>query len=537
MNMKNGAFLILIFLAISAPLAAQTEEPIKESVSVVNVEVPVRVFAGGQSVSGLGKSDFAIFEDGKPQQINGFYAFHKKISADNTVTGETSAQPAFAGRYFILVFRTYEYNEQLQRGLQYLFDNIFRPQDQLLVMANNRILAISQLSAEADAQSKIQELLSAESLAARNLMLNYLHSIEQSLNMTQFRMKLKMRADTKMSKDDLSPDYLTNFLQSYLKAWQDFKRRFLSLDLDRFYYFSQHLEHVKKEKWVLNFYQLEQFPQIALGSEIERLLRTYVGTLEESENPTLIAQGRIIEKLLQTIDMEMKVTKDFPAEEASKLFYKVNATFHSFFMRSFFDSGNPDLEFKSVATDMENSLRSLTETTGGSLTASNRIDEALASVSEKIDDYYVLTYEPANANKIGKIKVTVGDNKYKVLYDNNIRADYINEYLKKKAVENPSVKITELSFQDRKLSLVISDFSLVKVKGETTGVLLVRIRIKDAQGQSFFDQGKSLQTARKTFSLALSFNSLPPGKYDIIIDVLDQVSNKTCTEVIQPLIQ
>ncbi|MFH2108706.1 MAG: hypothetical protein ABII93_08570 [Chrysiogenia bacterium] len=530
MNCKNASLAFLFCLAALSPLAGQSEEPIKEAVSVVNVEVPVRVFANGQSVSGLGKDDFEISEDGKAQRINGFYFFHKKInSSPAAAEGSSPAQPP-AGRYFVLIFRTYSSNEELEKGLLYLFDKVLRPQDQIFVMANNRTLMFEQLGADAGAQGKIFELLRSESQNARNQMLNFVRSIEQSLNMNKFRMAIGGRAA-------LSADYLTNFLDSYLRAWQEFKRRYLSLEIDKFYYFSRHLEKVKKEKWVLNFYQLEQFPQIAFGGDIERQLRDYIGLLAADNNPTVKSQGRNIERLLRTIDREMNVAENFPAEEVSKLFYKVNATFHSFFMRVFHDTDSSETQFRSVATDIENSLRALTEATGGTLTASNDIDTALASVSEKNDDYYVLTYEPASAKKIGKIKVRVKGKRYDVLYDNNIRADYINEYLRKKELETPSVKVSELSFSAKKLAFVISDYSLAKIQGETSGMLGVRIRIRDDQQRSVFDQSRNLKADKKTLSLNLSFSSLAAGKYDIIIDVLDQVSGKTCTEVIQPLVR
>jgi VWFA-related protein len=530
MNRKIASFALLFFLILFASLSAQTEEPIKETVSVINVEVPVRVFSDGQSVPGLAREDFQVFEDGKPQVINGFHVFHKKINAAPETAEPAAPAQQPAGRYFVLIFRTYSCSEELEKGLQYLFDNVLRPQDQVLVMAGSRSLMFERLASDPEAHVKVLELVRSESRSAHNRTLNYLRSIEQNLNITQFRMKLKSRGN-------MNPDYLHEFLKSYLQAWQDFKRRYLTLELDKFYYFSRHLERIRKEKWVLNFYQLEQFPQIALGSDIEREINTYISNMEESQSPTLIAQGRILRKLQQSIEMEMKVTRDFPAEEASKLFYKVNATFHSFFMRAFYDAGNPELEFHSVASDIENSLRSLTEATGGTLVSSNDIETSLASIGEKADDYYLLTYEPTNAKKIGKIKVTVKDKKYKVLYDNNIRADYINEYLKKRDRENPSVKITELSFQKKKLSFVIRDFSLARIKGETAGLLMVRIRIMNDREQSLFDQSKSLKSAKKTFSLSLDFDFLASGKYDIIVDVLDQVSGKNCSEVIQPLVE
>jgi hypothetical protein len=386
------------------------------------------------------------------------------------------------------------------------------------------------LAADGAAQEKILALLRSESLEARNRMMSFVRSIEQSLDMNKFRMSLGGRAQ-------LGPDYLMNFLDSYLRAWQEFRRRYLALEIDKFYYFSRHLEKVRKEKWVLNFYQLEQFPQIAFGGEIERQLRTYIGELSSSDNATTKVQARTIERLLQSIEREMKVAEDFPAEEASKLFYKVNATFHSFFMRVFHDADDSEMEFRSVATDIENSLRSLTEATGGTLAASNDVAASLAAVSEKADDVYILTYEPANPKKVGKIKVSVKGKKYKVLFDDNIRADYISEYLQKKEAENPALKIQELSFKDGKLSFAVSAFSMAKVKGETTGVLSVRIRVLAAAQQSVFDQTKNLFADKKKISLSLGFGSLAPGKYDIIVDVLDQVSGKTCTEVIQPTLE
>ena len=229
MKSLRCAVAFLACLAFSGVLAAQAEEPIKESVSVINVEVPVRVFFEGQSVPGLEKTDFQISEDGKPQQINGFYVFHKKISADSAVAAEPSSVQA-PGRYFVLIFRIYKCNEEVEKGLRYLFQSIFRPSDQILVMANNRTLMIERLEAEPGAQDKILELLLSESHIAHNQMLSTLRSIEQNVDMAKFKSTLRRP-------DLVGPDYVHSFLQTYLRAWQEFKLRFLSLELDKFYYF------------------------------------------------------------------------------------------------------------------------------------------------------------------------------------------------------------------------------------------------------------------------------------------------------------
>jgi hypothetical protein len=533
MTKNKWLWFLLTSLFLLDPLRGQEEEIIREAVSVINVEVPVRVFFHGQSVPGLVKDEFQIFEDRKPQTINGFYALHKQMKS--AAAGPATEQ-RMPGRYFVLVFRIYDCNRQLENGVVKLFNDIFLPDDQVLVMANTQVQFFERLGDDDQAQAKILELLKNESRKAFNQMLATLTSIERVVNISKFKMTLR-DAQTKIQIDKgILQDYIKGFLQTYLDAWREFKRLYLALDIDKYYYFSRHLEKVKREKWVLNFYQLEMFPQIAINSDIERSLSNFLDSLRSSEDPTASAYVSMITQLLNDIRKEMNVSNSFPAEEVSKLFYKVNATFHSFFIRTFKDTDNSELQFKNVATDIENSLRDLTRKTGGELLASADLQQSLDTLALKTDDYYMLTYEPANPKKVGKIKVEVKNQKYDVLYDNNIRADYINEYLQRKEAETPSVKIRGLVFKNKKLSFSIEDFSQTKIKGETLGMLTVRIRIKNSQEQIFLDQSKSLQASKKPLSLSLGFNSLSAGKYDIIVDVLDQVSDKSCTEVIQPLL-
>jgi hypothetical protein len=534
MRFKSYAMLVMAFLAFFPALAGQTEEPIKEAVSVVNVEVPVRVIADGQPVLGLNKEDFQIFENNKPQSINGFYTMHKRMQAE---AEPGSAENVPRGRYFVLVFRIYDWNRQMQAGLKKLFSDILLPDDQLLVIANTMVRSFERLGDSDQVQSEIEELLKGESQKAYNQLLTTLKSIEREVNMTKFKMTLRDAGAKGLFSRGMTQDYIKSFLQNYLDAWRTFKRRYLTLDIDKYYYFARHLEKIRKEKWVLNFYQLEMFPQIALNSEIERSLRNFIDNLRSSQDPTNMAYASMISQTLTDIHKEMNVSDGFPAEEVSKLFYKVNATFHSFFIRTFKESDDSELQFKNVSTDIENSLRELTKRTGGELLASSDLQKSLESLEGKPDDYYILTYEPADAKHIGKIKVQVKDKKYDVLYDNNIRADYINEYLRKKEAETPTVKIRELSFSGKRLSFVVSDYSLARLKDDAAGMLSVRIRIRNSDEESVFDQSRILKADKKKLSLSLEFKSLSAGKYDIIVDVLDQVSGRTCTEVIQPLVR
>jgi hypothetical protein len=90
------------------------------------------------------------------------------------------------------------------------------------------------------------------------------------------------------------------------------------------------------------------------------------------------------------------------------------------------------LEYKKVASDLENSLREITHRSGGEVIFSGDIGSALHSVEKKEDVCYVLTYEPKRPERRGKIKIKVNNSRCRLLYDDNLRSDYIAQYVQQK---------------------------------------------------------------------------------------------------------
>ena len=64
-------FLLLLLIGVATVAAQDTPYTLKVDVSVVTVDVAV-FNESGRPVTGLGKNDFAIYEDGRPQQIQTF---------------------------------------------------------------------------------------------------------------------------------------------------------------------------------------------------------------------------------------------------------------------------------------------------------------------------------------------------------------------------------------------------------------------------------------------------------------------------------
>ncbi len=440
-------------------------------------------------------------------------------------------------RYFVLVFRITEYNDALKKGLDYVFRDILKRNDQLLVFVNDKTLFIKNLLDKEQAFSLIDKTLREESARSRHLMTKYLLKIKQLLE----DVKLKLGAISFGA--DLIPvdkaNYLLDFLNRYLITWKEYKNRYLVPDMDSYYNFARFLEKIRMEKWVISFYQVELFPKLQLSGDFLRMIDHSVQAwlMGRSED---MAYARKITVQLHLIDRELNAAENFPAGEISKLFFKVGATFHSILMTVHREANVRDLEFKNLSTDIENSLREITAKTGGELMATNNLEKALSKVVEKEDICYMLTYAPENPGKKGKISVELGNRdyrKYDVIYDKNMREDYIREYLAKKNAGQPTVELNEIKFKGKKLSFRIGGFLMKKTGKEKMGKLGVRIRVKDRRSQPLYDKKKQIEAKQETIAFSLAFDWLNAGEYNIIVDVQDLLTGKSASSFLQPVIK
>jgi hypothetical protein len=134
---------------------------------------------------------------------------------------------------------------------------------------------------------------------------------------------------------------------------------------------------------------------------------------------------------------------------------------------------------------------------------------------------------------IGKIKIKVKNGKYKVMYDDNMRVDYFNEYLEKREALIPSVKVKNLLFKNRKLSLQVEKFLTLEKGAKAKGAVTIHIIITNERGKKLFDQSRTVTSDKKLFDISIQFNWLKKGKYDILVDVKDLLTEKSDTSIIQ----
>jgi len=533
--MKKMAFLgVMILGATFLSVSAQDQtEKLKETVSVTNVEVPLRVFYKGQPVENLTRDDFRLYEGDKAQTINGFFVKRKKINTQDILIN-TGGRQAYANlRYFVLVFRIIDYNESMKKAVEFLFTKVLRPDDQILIFANDRTLFMDESFKGLDRQKVVEEMLRTEGVKALQRLMSYFSLIQRQLNATKLEIKMERDvASSQLTPVSSRPDKLLDFLQRYLGTWKEYKIRYLLPDIDRYYNFAHFLEKISRQKWVINFYQVEMFPKMKVSSELRQQIEQLINEIMASRSEDY-AYSQLLMDLLTQIDKELNVASDFPVEELSRLFYKVEATCHSILCGIQKEALSEDLEFRQVNSDVENVLREVTINTGGTLIASGDLESALHTIGEKEDVYYVLTYEPSEAQKIGKIRVEVNNREgknYKILYDSHMREDYIKEYIDKRRAESPTVLLGSVAFKEGKLSLDIRDFLMNKLKEGNRGRLEVRVHIKDTQDRVIYDKNRYLDTRQKVVTLSIDFAWLKAGDYNIVVEATDLLTEKSAMD-------
>ena len=354
---------------------SQEHEPIKEEVIVTNVEVPVRVLYKERPVTNLTKEDFIIYENRKKMEINGFFVKRKKIKISTSpgTTKQTGHEVSLPPqpRMFVLAFNVSQYNKYFQEAVDHLFEKILRPTDHVIVFANNTSRQYPRLDNIARIKLQVIEDLRRESKNAKMRLLRFTNRIDTFLNKIPPDEDFRKFGEPDGPNAPKSVRFLARFLKRFIIEWDEYKTRYLTPPVEQFYYFARYLEKIKGEKFVLNFYQFEFFPRIRVSSRTMQKIRSIANAISNSNDGALISQGRQIDRLLSRLINDYDLEKGFPNEEITKLFSKVDTTFHSFFIKASNPTTRQDFEYRIVASDLENVLKGITDLTGGKNITSN----------------------------------------------------------------------------------------------------------------------------------------------------------------------
>lgn len=487
---------------MSLHLLAQQKYP-QEEVTVIAVEVPVRVLLKGKAVKDLTKEDFEIYENGIKQQITAFEVASRKIAISREITEDELKIP-LKPRLFFLIFNIFDYNESVGEGIDYFFEDVFSPGDRIIVLTEGRLLNIDFRETIPETASNLKETLKKyKALSTGNIYKAY--------------QDLRYEADRLERPTD--PDLyrpIVTFYNNYLRIWKDYRKRFINPDLGTYKSIIKRVRLLEADKWALCFQQREMFPKLRNEGRTERLVREYIDT--PSNNPIINAQQRNLRAMQLDLKRTLDITGDIPIEAIKSLFMQANITFHLMLLKSARTHlVARDFELTEVGQDFEDLYKQISFATGGYTTFSNKVTEALQEATESEDFHYLLVYQPKTdpMKESREVEVKVNKKGIDIIYLKNIPK-----------IEAPPITITNFNAGNKTISFTLTNYKMAQVQDALKGIVDVKITIFDEKSEKVFDEGRTLNLEKKETNISLNFGQLKSGTHFIIIQVTDKIANE-----------
>jgi VWFA-related protein len=397
MNTKRGNSFaplkksIQIIAVMTLCLALFAQEP-SHDVSVINIEVPVRVFKGSTFVDNLTINDFEVYEDGKLQKIEAVYLIKKtNIESEETLLEKKEARKKFApevSRNFVLMFEITDYLPKLKEALEYFFENVIAPGDTLMVVTPVKSYKFNK---------KALEIAPRHEIAKR---LNEMLRKDITKGSRDFKKLIKDCEDI-LSVDLLMPmDQKLSIIKNKIREIKNLRY----LDEKKLQDFAGFLKNTKGQKYAFLFYQkvLIPYPELPLDSF------EYLELTSELTS-------------LHSIDVE-KVRQAYADSSISIHFLYITNTGER---DPNIERRRPTgLELQDISMDIFSTFREISLATGGIVDSSANAAASFEKVVNASENYYLLYYAPKNYKADGKfreIKVRVKNKNYRITH----RAGYL----------------------------------------------------------------------------------------------------------------
>lgn len=498
------------------------------------LDIPVRVLDDSGPVPGLTAADFSLAINNKSLPITGL-TFHQK----QLKRGKDSPP-----RFIILEFHISHYSDRVKEGLVFVFNELLKEDDRLLVVTKDFSLNFDPVADKTMALPVINRILKDQADWTGGQINAELQEIGKFAD--KIRKEAKRDVDPNLSPGrgtGVHPHYYMKYfkfaIEKYLDMLLDYKRNFFLPNFYRYHDLAGQIENTDGEKWLFSFYELPVTPRFS--GRNRQMIVEWIKELSQREWLDELDYTRKLERLQGDIDDVFDVSKDAEDNtgtifnEMTRLFYKSGITYLPVFI------GPPDQKpgqfstypKKEVADAMAGRLAQTARFTGGNFIDAANLQSGLENLLIHKGPYYLLSCNPTS-RKINSITVKTTDKNFQTLYNDHVRSRFFEDILEKKNKLPPTVRLENVSFKNKQLSMSIAGF-FFKDRGKDDkidnknirGKLNVHIVVLDQKKKPVFNQGKGFDADKKTLALSLGFKQLAKGDYNIAIQVKDVITGKS----------
>jgi len=399
---------IILILLVSVCFVFSAQQIQEESV-VINVEVPTRVFDGNTFVDNLTINDFELYEDGKLQKLDAIYLIKKKSIERREEIKRFNPQMS---RQFFLWFQISEYMPRIREAIEYFFENVFIPGDNLVVITTVSAYNLNSRSIELKTKEEITDQLAKiirKDATTGNL--EYRAAIRDLQEIVKIiEAKADETGETASLDDEITTDFsmfnvgsLEEVVQMYstiVANLEDLRK----IDQQKLIDYAEYLKNRDGQKHIFLFYEREFLPQLDPNT-LDKFMSQYQG------NPAL---QLTMSTLFQTYKRDVTIDVD----SVKQAFADSSLAIHFLFLKKMGDH-RPGLQMQERSEDVYNAFRQMAEATGGLTESSANPAWAFQKAVDAFENYYLLYYSPQNYSSDEKFKnivVRVKDKKYRVTF-------------------------------------------------------------------------------------------------------------------------
>lgn len=398
-----------ILLLCSSLLAVTTfPQQITEESTVINIEVPVRVFQDGDFVENLTIDDFEIFEQGIPQKIEAVYLVKKKTVERSEEKRRFS--PATV-RTFFLFFEISEYTPKIGEAIDYFHEHVLVPGDNLIIVTpmgayrmRNRVM---EYQTRTEMSGQLKKILRSEAMMGNA---EYRGAIQELIGLAKSLSTAEIDELGKSSQqmdEFVSGAYDWMPLEKQLMRYQtilDRVEKLRRVDQQKLLDFAEILRNKDGQKYVFLIYQREYIPQIE-PHIFDRFVAQY-----QDQPHILRGLHRMVETSYRKISFDVDLVKQAFADSSISI--------HFLFLTPPIKHIN-GVYFQERSEDIYGAFREMAEATGGFIDSSANAVASFKKAIEASENYYLVYYSPLSYEKDGKfreISVRIKEKDYKVIH-------------------------------------------------------------------------------------------------------------------------
>ncbi len=346
-------------------------QQVAHDVSVINIEVPVRVFLGDTFINRLTTADFELYEDGVLQSLDAVYLIRK-----TAVERKEELKP-FApdtSRFFYLFFEFYEYHPKIREAVDAFVQNVLRPGDHLVLATPMKTYELKKEILAGIPKDKIAETISG--MVRRDVL------IGNAAYRRAFNDLKRLVADKTTSMGSIDPGQELGgegSLEEYFMQYRTLLQRLENLrvvDEKKLLEFAGFLKAKEGQKFVFVFYQ-----------------REFIPVMDRKQQSALFGEDVLTDGNMGELFDFYRRNTAFNTDKIKKAFAAASITVHFLMLTASLDD-IPSTQRAEHSEDVIMPFTEMAKATGGIAASSANAAAMMDKASEASENYYLLYYTP-----------------------------------------------------------------------------------------------------------------------------------------------